>query len=280
MGMNTTVPVGLAEQTEIGAYADFASGAPAPVREALGIGTLRVGSALALAIREDPSRFFNRAGGFGAGEPVTVDVLAQVCGFYRQQGVSRGAFMIAPPLLPPDWAAIAGKLNLTEGSRFVKLGCDTETALSAADGVAALDPGLRVGLVEPGQAREWADVMMTTFGFTTPGMADMAASCVGKPNWRQYAVWAGERIIAVGSIFVNGECADMYGGATLPEYRGRGAQSALLTARARAAKAAGCRWLVADTGAEGPGDRNTSLRNMLRVGFEPLYERVTWLWRE
>jgi GNAT superfamily N-acetyltransferase len=72
----------------------------------------------------------------------------------------------------------------------------------------------------------------------------------------------------------------MYGGATLPEYRGRGAQSALLTARARAAKAAGCRWLVADTGAEGPGDRNTSLRNMLRVGFEPLYERVTWLWRE
>ena len=185
-----------------------------------------------------------------------------------------------PPLLPPDWASTAAKLNLTEGFRFVKLGCSVETAAAAADGVAALGPGLRVGPVEPRHAREWSTVMMTTFGFTPPAMTDMAASCVGRPNWRQYAVWEGERIIAVGSIFVHGDCADMFGGATLPEARGRGAQSALLTARARAAQAAGCRWLVAETGAEGPGEHNTSLRNMLRVGFEPLYERVTWLWRE
>jgi hypothetical protein len=278
--MRTTVQLGLAEQTEIEAYADFATAAPAPVREALGVGSLRVGSALALAMREDPSRFFNRAGGFGAGEPVTVEVLAQVRDFYREQGVSQGAFMIAPPLLPLDWAAIAANLNLTEGSRFAKLGCDIETALSAADGVAALDPRLSVGLVDHRQAQEWATVMTTTFGFTTPGMADMAASSVGRPNWRQYAVCEGEQIIAVGSIFVNGECADMFGGATIPGGRGRGAQSALLTVRARAAQAAGCRWLVAETGAEGPGDHNTSLRNMVRAGFEPLYERVTWLWRE
>jgi GNAT superfamily N-acetyltransferase len=275
--MTTTVPPGLAEQTEIGAYVDFVTGAPPSVREALGSGSLRAGSALALAVREDPSCFFNRAGGFGAGAPITADVLEQVCGFYRDQGVPQGSLAIAPPLLPPDWASTAAQLNLTEGSRFVKLGCDTE--LSAADGIAALDPGLRVGLAEPHQANEWATVMMTTFGFTASAMTDMAASCVGKPNWRQYAVRDGERIIAVGSIFMNGECANMFGGATLPEERGRGAQSALLTARIRAARAAGCRWLVAETEAEGPGDHNTSLHNMLRAGFEPLYERVTWLWR-
>jgi GNAT superfamily N-acetyltransferase len=278
--MKTAVPLGLAEQTEIRTYVDFVTGAPAPVRESLGVGSLHVGSALALAMRNDPSGFFNRAGGFGAGEPITVDVLAQVCDFYREQGVSECGFMIAPPLLPPDWSAITGELNLTEGSRFAKLGCDIETMLSAADGLAALDPGLRVCLVEPHEAHEWATVMMTTFGFTTPGMIDIAASCVGKPNWRQYAVWDGERMIAVGSFFVNGECADMFGAATLPEARGRGAQSALLTTRARAAQAAGCRWLVAETGAEGPGEHNTSLHNMMRAGFERLYDRVTWLWRE
>ena len=276
--MRTTVPPGLAEQTEIEAYADFAAGSPAPVREALGIGSLRVGSALALAIREDPSCFFNRAGGFGAGAPVTADVLAPACGFYRDHGVPLGALMVAPPLLPSDWAATAGQLNLTKGSRFTKLGCATEAALSAADGVTALDSGLRIGPVEPRHAPEWATVMMTTFGFTAPGMTDMAAACVGRPNWRQYAVWDGMRIIAVGSIFVNGDCAGMFGAATIPEGRGRGAQSALLTARARAARAAGCRWLVAETGAEGPGDHNTSLQNMLRAGFQPLYDRVTWLW--
>lgn len=87
--MRTTVPFGLAEQTEIGAYTDFAIGAPSPVREALGIASLRVGSALALTIREDRSRFFNRAGGFGVDEPVGADVLAQVCDFYREQNVPR-----------------------------------------------------------------------------------------------------------------------------------------------------------------------------------------------
>lgn len=279
--MSTTVPLGLAEQTEIKAYVDFVTSAPVTVRKALGIGSLHVGSALALVIREEPSRFFNRAGGFGAGEPITADVLAQVCDFYRQQGVPQGGFMIAPPLLPPDWASTAEKLHLIEGDAFVKLGCNVDAALATADTVAALDSGLRVGLVEPHHAREWATVMSTTFGFTTPpAMIDMMASCVGMPNWRQYAVWEGERIIAVGSIFLNGDCADMFGGATLPQARGRGAQSALLTARARAAQAAGCRWLVAETGAEVRGDHNTSLHNMLRLGFEPLYERVTWLWRE
>ncbi|WP_424533522.1 GNAT family N-acetyltransferase [Sphaerisporangium viridialbum] len=278
--MKTTVPLSLAEQTEIAAYVDFVTGAPTPVREALGIGSLSVGSALALAVREDPSHFFNRAGGFGEGEPITADVMARVCDFCRKQGVSQGAFMIAPPLLPPDWASAVAQLDLTTGRRYVKLGCDTETTLSAGDGIAPLDPGLRVGMVEPHQANEWATVMMTAFDFNTPGMVDMAASCVGKPNWRQYAVWDGERIIAVGSIFINGECADMFGGATLPEGRRRGAHSALLTARVRAAKAAGCRWLVAESGAENSGDHNTSLHNMLRTGFEPLYERVTWLWRE
>ncbi|MET8784258.1 MULTISPECIES: GNAT family N-acetyltransferase [unclassified Streptomyces] len=277
--MSTVVPIELAEQTEIRAYVDFVTGAPAPVWEALGIGSLRVGTALALTIREDPSRFFNKAGGFGADGPITEDVVAQVCEFYREQGVPQGAFMVAPPLLPQDWASIAAKRNLTEGGRLAKLGCEVDALVGSADGIAALDPDLRVGPVERHHAQEWATVMMTTFGFTAPFMIEMAAACVGRPNWRQYAVWEGERIIAVGSIFVNGDCADMFGGATLPQGRGRGAQSALLAARARAAQAAGCRWLVAETGAEAPGEHNSSLHNMLRAGFQPLYERVTWLWR-
>ncbi|MET9015934.1 GNAT family N-acetyltransferase [Streptomyces olivaceoviridis] len=277
--MRTTLPIGLGERTEIEAYADFVTGAPPSLRDALGIGSRRFGPVLAVAVRENPSRFFDRAGGFGAEQPVTADAVAEVCDFYREQGVAQGSLMIAPALLPRDWAATAARFGLTKGNRFVKVGCDTESALAAADGVAALEPGLRVGPVQPEQAHEWATVMMTTFGFTEPAaLIDMAASCVGRPGWRQYAVWEDERIIAVASVFLNGDCADMFGAATLPEGRRRGAQSALLTVRARAAREAGCRWLVAETGAEGPGDHNTSLHNMLRAGFERLYERVTWVW--
>lgn len=88
------------------------------------------------------------------------------------------------------FSAAAAKPGLAEGRRFTKLGRDIETLPTAADR-AALDPGWRDGVVEAHQAREWATVMMTTFGFITPDMIEMTASCVGKANWRQYAVWAG-----------------------------------------------------------------------------------------
>ncbi|WP_438306690.1 GNAT family N-acetyltransferase (plasmid) [Streptomyces sp. HUAS TT11] len=277
--MNATVPPSLAEQTEIKAYTDFLTSAPETVRDTLGIGSLEIGPALALAIREYPTHFFNRAGGFDTSETVTADTLEQIIAFYRKQGVSRGSFMIAPPMLPTDWASIAARLGLSTGHSHVKLGCDTETLLTAVDGIAALDPRWHIGLIEPHQAREWATVMMTAYGFTGPGMID-AASCVGKPNWRQYAVWDSEQMIAVGSIYINGECAHMFGAATLPAYRGRGAHTALLSIRAWAVKAAGCRWLVAETGDETLGTRSTSLHNLLGAGFQPLYERTTWTWRK
>lgn len=278
--MTTTVPLGLAEQTEIRAYADFVTSAPSSVRESLGIARLDVGSASVISVREDPSRFFNRAGGFSAEQPVDVDAVARICEFYRENRVPVGSFMIAPSMLPADWPSIAEKFGLTEGNRFIKLGCDVETAVAGAHSSGAVGPGLRVGLVEPHQAREWAAVMMETFEFSAPGMTEIAEACVGKPQWQQYAVWEGTKIVAVGSIFVNGDCADMFGGATLADWRRRGAQSSLLAARVRAAQAAGCRWLVAEAVPEGPGEHNPSLHNMLGVGFERLYERTSWVWRE
>ncbi|MDX3772344.1 MULTISPECIES: N-acetyltransferase [unclassified Streptomyces] len=278
--MSTTVPVREAEQTEIKAYVDFVTGAPVPVRQAMGVASLNVGSVQATTVREDPSDFFNRAGGFGLSEPIDANVLAKICDFYRSEGVSQGRFVIAPQLLPADWETIVGDLNLTPGGRLVKLGCATEAVHSATDGISALDPSLHVAKIEPHHAYEWATVMMAAFGMSGTGMIDVAASCVGRPAWQQYGVWEGERIVAVGSLFVNGDCANMFGGGTLPDSRGRGAQSALLTIRARAALAEGCRWLVAETGAEGPGEHNTSLHNMRRAGFEPMYDRVTWLWRK
>jgi ribosomal protein S18 acetylase RimI-like enzyme len=86
-------------------------------------------------------------------------------------------------------------------------------------------------------------------------------------------------MVAVGGAFVHGDVAQLWGGATLPSHRRRGAQSALLAARLLDAKAAGCRMAVVETATEGPGERNQSFHNVRRVGFSPLYERPNWVWR-
>jgi len=255
----------LAERTEIGAYADFAGGAPAPLLDELGIQVLTVGSVQALAVRADSSRFLNKAGGFGGDTPVTLDLVAAVCDFFRSSGVSAGSIMIAPSELPSSWPEIAAKLNLTEGARYVKLGCAVDDVLSASPA----DSSLRVGPVDVSQATEWATTMINTYG-----MAEAMS-----PPWRPFAAWQDDQVVATGSLFVNGSCADMFGGATLPSFRHLGAQSSLLLARARAAQSADCSHLTAETGAESPGSHNTSLHNMQCIGFRPLYARTTWLWR-
>ncbi|WP_218148169.1 GNAT family N-acetyltransferase [Lentzea xinjiangensis] len=269
------MPTGLAEMTEVGAYAAWSGSSSPDHREAMGISSLRRGAALGTTLAGFPSFMVNRV---GTGEPLGTDDITAFIGFFREQGVPQAAFMVAPPLRPDDWQTICKEHDLTAGPTFVKLGAEVKSALDAADGLAGLDNGLHVGRVGPEHAREYAEVMINTFGLAKPGMLEVAEACVGAPGWEQYAVWQSDRIIAVGSVWFNGDCADMFGGATLPDHRQRGAQSALITARLRAARAAGCRWAVAETGAEAPGEHNPSLHNLQRQGFQTMYERTTWLW--
>lgn len=65
--------------------------------------------------------------------------------------------------------------------------------------------------------------------------------------------------------------------ATLPEYRGRGAQSALVVRRIRDASELGCRRLVVETAEEAPGKPANSLHNMLSFGFRTAYVRPNYV---
>ena len=66
-------------------------------------------------------------------------------------------------------------------------------------------------------------------------------------------------------------------GATVPEHRGKGGQSALLAARIQAAAEAGCEVVVTETGEPVDGQPNGSYRNIVRAGFEPQYVRPNYL---
>lgn len=252
-----TLSSDLAERIEIEAYTDFASAA----RD---LSIRRFGPALALAVGDDPTGFWCKAGGFD-----TLAQLAEVCDFFRSTGVASANLAIAPDRLPTNWSDVVDRLGLEEGERKVKMAADVDQVTTSA----SLDPALRVAPVERQDADQWARVMMTTFEM--PDMAGMAAAAIGRPNWHSYAVWEGDEIVAVASSFSVEGATNMFGGATVARARGRGAQSALLVTRARVAQQEGARWLVAETEAD---PQNTSLRNLYRAGFHPLYERTTWLW--
>jgi GNAT superfamily N-acetyltransferase len=72
-----------------------------------------------------------------------------------------------------------------------------------------------------------------------------------------------------GSVRITDGIAHLCGAATVPTYRRRGVQSALLSARLHDARNAGCDLAIVTTA---PG--STSQRNMQRNGFQLLYTRA------
>ncbi len=93
-------------------------------------------------------------------------------------------------------------------------------------------------------------------------------------GWRCFVARADGVAAAYGALFIAGNgvgvCA---AAATLPPFRGRGLQTALLRARIAAAAHAGCDLVVAQAT---PG--STSQRNMQRVGLALAYTSVIWTW--
>lgn len=147
---------------------------------------------------------------------------------------------------------------------IVRLTRDTDP-----DVVAETD--LRITLALPDDAARFGEVGALSNGLPrefAPGLT----STMGRPGWRHYLALDGATPVSAAALYTEGEYAWAGFGGTLPEYRGRGAQSALLARRIRDAHEHGARWITAWTTAETTERPNPSLHNMTRLGFTLTYE--------
>jgi GNAT superfamily N-acetyltransferase len=239
---------------------------------ALGAAAARIGGGVALSVRNDPTGYWSKALGFGFTEPVTHRLVGRIVDFYRSAGTPGATIQIAPSVLPPDWEEICSAYGLRSGSPWVKLAAPIEQVRPSAS------TRLRVAPVEPGDAAAWADVLLRGFGMPTVGLGEMLGAAVANPAFRPYGVWDGADLVGGGNLFVHGSVAALNGAAILPDHRNLGAQSALIAARVEAARAAGCRWVVAETGKPAEGSTNPSLTNLERAGLRVRYARQNWRW--
>jgi GNAT superfamily N-acetyltransferase len=77
-------------------------------------------------------------------------------------------------------------------------------------------------------------------------------------------------------LFVDGNVGWLGLAATLPQYRGRGAQSGILAARIEEARKQGCSTVVTETGELEEGRSSSSYRNILRAGFREAGVRANY----
>jgi GNAT superfamily N-acetyltransferase len=242
------------------------------VMERFGMASARIGGGVALAVRHDATNYWSRALGFGFTEPVTAELVASITDFYRGNGNPIAVLNLAPSVLPADWDQICAKEGITAGSTWVKLA-------RPAGPVATPETALRVAEIEVSDAESWATVLTRGFGMPEDMLVPMSKGVVGQPGWTAYGAYEGDQLVAAAALLISGEVAEFCGAATLPEHRGKGAQSALLAARAQKAVAEGVKWFSAETGKPDEGEKNSSLNNMTRAGFEIQYDRRNWVWR-
>lgn len=256
------------EHAESVYFRRFLDHAPAPVREQLGIRTADIGGGVATVMVRDPSQYWTKAMGFGAGAPVDDALVTEVTAFSRSAGVTRGTLTIAPAVLPDDWSDICSRHGLVAASTWSKFVCPIEDVVPGQT-----DLAVRRLTVEdvPG----WARIIREAFGMTDPDLAPLLHGSIEDPVAQVFGAFDGDLLVGAGAVYVVDGVGSVNTGGTLESHRGRGVQSALLASRAAAAEEAGCRLLTAETGGS---EGNPSYRNLVRAGFVHEYDRVNWRW--
>ncbi|WP_432132941.1 GNAT family N-acetyltransferase [Streptomyces tendae] len=278
--MHTPISLSDTEGCEAEALLQFETGAPQTVRSALGINATRIEDVVVLSMRNDPTRYWSKALGFGRTMAVTADLVAEVCAFYRAEGTPVAFLQLAPSAIPEDWDDICGREGITGGSTLVKLVADVDEVLARADRPDRRPLNeVRVAAVEAADADQWASVMMEAFGMPHEHYTQMTAASAVHPDWYPQAAWLGDELVGTGTMYRGGRTGQLFGGAVLPHARNRGSHTELLAARARTAHELGCRLVVTEAEAEIDGSHNPSLHNSLGLGFQVAYERRNWVWQ-
>jgi hypothetical protein len=225
-----------------------------------------VGGGVGIACPLLPVLMMNRVIGLGVSEAATESHLDEIA---ERFGGREHMISLAPGAEPPDLADRLRARGYLPGYAWVKF---RRSAIEPP----AVATDLRIELVGPGQAEAFARVVVEGYGMPPSGV-DPLLAVVGKPGWACYVAFAGAEPASAGLVHAGPGGAWLGGAVTLPGFRRRGGQGAILVERIRYAAAQGCRRVVTETGEIAPGRPDSSYRNILRFGFEAAYVRPNFV---
>lgn len=269
--MSTPDPalVRAAEAAEMAAVESAVLAAPSTVATAARLGRERLEGALLVHAAAFDVLMHNRVVGLGVEVPARMETVDAAEARFRALGAKRFMVPLAPGAEPADLADRLAARGFYRHNHWIRL------VREAADPpVASTD--LRVAPLGAAQAAEFGRLEAEAFGHP-PEIAAWHAALVGRDGWNFYGAFDGGTLAGVGGLHVHGPAAWIGYASTRADYRGRGAQSALIAARLDAAREAGCRWCVVETAADTPEKPNPSTHNLRRMGFRDAYERPNWV---
>lgn len=233
-----------------------------------GIAFEDVGDGVAIYFEKLPIVVFNRAIGIGVSQPATEPILDELVQSYGRRQLAFGV-SVSPAAQPPqlmDWLL---ERRFQHGFNLAKM-------IRGNEPPPAVKTDLRIESVTKANASHYAHIVQIVFGmpdWTVPLFELM----VTLPNIYSYVAYADDIPAAVGSLYINNSIGALFNGATLPEYRRRGGQGAIMARRITDGITLGCRWFTTETVEDTLEAPNPSHHNMLRTGFQLAYVRPTYV---
>jgi len=206
----------------------------------------------------------SQAIGVGMNGPVSEDDLDRLEEFYRSRksGVTISLCPFADFALPGLLSARGYRISHFENTMARPL-------IQLADPAGPPAAGVRVRRAAGGEAELWTRLVLAGFEMDpTPETVELFISLFHAPGDVLLALADGQPA-GGGCMAVHQKVALFAGDSTLPEFRGRGAQRALIGARLEMAAQAGCDLAMACTQ---PG--SVSERNYERHGFRVVYTKA------
>ena len=228
-----------------------------------------IGDAMCFVDRSEPSILVNRVLGLGSRFAPTVDQLIEIRSLYADAGVGRFFLHVIPEALGPDRAELLTRAGYRKHRGWMKF--------TRGDGpIRDTDTGLVVRKIGRDDANDFASISGNAFDFGAAFQPAIAA-LDDAPGWHLYMSFDDDTPAGTGGLFMQDGLGYLDFGATHPDFRRRGSQTAVLAARIREALDAGCHTIVTMTGEAVPGDEQHSYRNIERAGFSAVYLRENWI---
>ena len=225
------------------------------LRSLFSTGALReAGEAVAVRVDGIPGRELNRIAGL-----YDFSHLDELAGVYDKR---------------PYWVSLDPEAGLDE--ELVGRGYIRDGAWQKFErGVEPVEAHTDLDIAEARSAQDVAAFLRTSWGVPEDA-ARWLAALAGHPDWHCFIAYDGGEPVGGGMLYAHDDAGWLGVASTRVDYRGRGAQSALLAARIERAAKLGLRLLVTETGAAEGAEPGTSYRNILRAGFEPVYVRPNY----
>lgn len=215
--------------------------------------------------------FTNRALAMGLRGPVRQDDIERVEAFYAERGLPSEIEIAA--WVDPSLIRLLGQL----GYRLIRfrniyaqrLSPQTTTSLQSPPRLAAIE----THAVNAATAASWATTLLDGFEYTASADRERVdiwnQMLLALPNLTALIAVIDGKPVGAASVLVVGSVAMLGGAATLPAFRRRGVQRALIEARLAVAMQTGCELAVVTAD---PG--SSSGRNAERTGFQLVCNHV------